>query len=178
MPLNFDSDVDFVDQDVRYMDILYAETPTGLDRWRNWFQSNLPAILAEIPAPEGKVVQAGTWNGDFYNVLINLYGADNCVGFDIAQYIEDDSITYGDFRIVGPQTSIQSAVFYNGMGSWKNNATSKQAGLNWATENLVSGGIYFDVHHGKHDREQILKELPDFTWYNTFGQQLVVLIKN
>ena len=90
MPLNFDSDVDFVDQDVRYMDELYSLQTARFDAWKDWVETNLETSLNTYTIPTGNVVQAGTWNGDVYNELKRIYGIDRCVGFDIVEYIEDE----------------------------------------------------------------------------------------
>ena len=144
MPLDFDSEVDFVDQNVRYMDELYSLEGTRFDAWRDWIRANLEDALSSYTSPAGKVIQAGTWNGDFYNELKRIYGNDRCVGFDIVEYIEDDTIIHGDFRTIHSANNMDCAIFYNGLGTWENNVTSKQAGLTYALANLAPGGIYLE----------------------------------
>tara|TARA_B110000977_G_scaffold97441_1_gene128361 strand:- start:552 stop:1073 length:522 start_codon:yes stop_codon:yes gene_type:complete len=144
MPLNFDSDVDFVDQDVRYMDELYSLQTARFDAWKDWVETNLETSLNTYTIPTGNVVQAGTWNGDVYNELKRIYGIDRCVGFDIVEYIEDDTIIHGDFRTIHSANNMDCAIFYNGLGVWEHNATSKQAGLDYAIANLVTNGLYLE----------------------------------
>lgn len=181
MSLDLNSGVDFIDQDIRYMDQLYADNPILFDHWQFWFEANLETILNEHTIPEGKVVQAGTWTGAFYRELQRIFGVDRCVGFDIVDYgINDDSVNYADFRDVQANNThpMDAAVFYNGLGSWQYNTASKQAGLDWALANLVSGGIYIDVIHKKPEREQALKDVAGLTWHGTYSEKLIVLVKD
>ena len=181
MTLDLNSGIDFIDQDIRYMNQLFEMNPPLFTHWQSWFEANLQAILDVHTIPAGKVVQAGTWTGAFYRELQSIFGAPRCVGFDIVDYgINDDSVIYADFRDVQANNThpIETAVFYNGLGSWQYNTASKQAGLDWAVNNLVSGGIYLDVYHNKPEREQALKEVAGLTWYGTYDRKLIVLIKD
>lgn len=148
MPLDFNSGVDFVDQNIRYMDDLYALYPDRFDAWRDWCAANLINAVNTYTIPTGKVIMAGTWNGDLYSLFQAEYGSDNCVGFDIVTYYTDahDSIIYGDFRDIHGLYGHNTAIFYNGLGTWEHNTTSKQAGLDYALTNLVAGGIYLEPY--------------------------------
>ena len=131
-------------------------------------------MLLEYNIPSGKVVQAGTWNGDMYFVLQEIFGKETCIGFDIEKYINDTSIIYGDFRKIYKDYPIPCCIFYNGLGSWKCNKTSKQAGLDYAIKNLVSGGLYLDVIHKDNT---ILKDIPELEYCNTYDNKLIILKK-
>lgn len=146
MPLDFNSDVDFVDQDNRYMDQLYALEPGRFDAYRDWAQANLSTELDSYTLPAGKVVMLGTWNGDLYSILKNKYGSENCKGFDIVSYYDDSTTTIGDFRTIHSSHSYDVALVYNAMGTWENNGSSKLAGLEWSNENLVTGGYYLEQY--------------------------------
>lgn len=174
MKLDFSSKKDFVDQNTRYMDLLYDQEPEIFDKWAEWIKTYLKSILSEYHIPKGTVVQAGTWNGDMYFTLQEIFGKENCVGFDIEKYIDDSSIVYGDFRKIHKEFPMQVSVFYNGLGSWKHNKESKQAGLEYALNNLIPGGLYLDVIHGDHT---ILKNIPQLEHCNTYDDRLIILKK-
>jgi len=174
MKLDTNSNIDFVDQSTRYMDFLYKEESLIFDKWALWIKENLETTLSTYTIPTGKVVQAGTWNGDMYFVLQKIFGKDCCIGFDIEQYINDSSIIYGDFRKIYNDHPISCCLFYNGLGSWKCNKTSKQAGLDYAIKNLVSGGLYLDVIHKDNT---ILKDIPELEYCNTYDNKLIILKK-
>ena len=147
MALDFNSNVDFVDQNIRYMDELYALDSVRFDNWRDWCNANLATAIQQYEIPtNGKVVMAGTWNGNLYSILQGMFGADRCVGFDIVSYYDDihNSIIYGDFRNIHADHSMAVDVIYNGLGTWEHNTTSKQSGLDYALNNLVSGGLYLE----------------------------------
>jgi len=164
-----------IDIDKRYMDKLYKYEPDVFNKWAMWIKTNLANLLKTYNIPSGKIVQVGTWNGDFYFELQKIFGTERCIGFDIAQYIDDPSIIYGDFREIKNNYSIPCALFYNGLGSWKHNVESKTAGLLWAKENLVSGGLYLDVIHKDLN---ILKDIEGLQYCNTYDDRLIVLKKS
>lgn len=174
MKLNFDSEIDFVDQHSRYMDILYKDNPKVFDNWAEWIKLNLKNILSKYDLPDGKIVQAGTWNGDMYFVLQEIFGKHNCIGFDIEKYIDDESIIYGDFKLIHKDHNIPCSLFYNGLGNWKHNKNSKQAGLDYALNNLVPNGLYIDVIHGDND---ILKNIPTLEYCATYDNKMIICKK-
>ena len=174
MKLNTTNNIDFVDQHPRYMDLLYKETPVIFDKWAIWIKTNVELILSEYNIPPGNVVQAGTWNGDMYFTLQQIFGKELCKGFDIEKYIDDSSIIYGDFRKIHNDYPIPCCLFYNGLGSWKCNKKSKQAGLEFAVQNLIPGGLYLDVIHGDNN---ILKNIPQLEYCNTYDNRLIILKK-
>ena len=47
MKLDPTSDIDFVDQNSRYMDLLYKDNPIIFDNWAIWIKENLKSILFE-----------------------------------------------------------------------------------------------------------------------------------
>lgn len=144
MPLDFNSNVDFVDQNIRYMDDLYALDSNHFDAWRDWTQANLSTKLDSYTLPTGKVIMLGTWNGDVYSVFKNKYGSENCKGFDIVAYYEDTTTTIGDFRDIHEDHAMDAALIYNAMGTWEHNGLSKEAGLTYSVANLVTGGYYIE----------------------------------
>ena len=148
MALDFNSDVDFVDQNTHYMDELYALDKNRFDNWHIWCIENLETTLDSYTIPAGKTVMAGTWNGNLYKILQSYSGPENCAGFDIVNYYDDahQSIVYGDFRDIHANHNQPVAIFYNGLGTWENNKRSKQAGLDYALANLVPNGIYLEPY--------------------------------
>lgn len=146
MKLNLNSNIDLVDQNTRYMDDIEIYDPNTFKE-RNSRLVNLPEILKRLEFPSGFIVEAGVWKGDVYKILQGYFGKDRCVGFDIEQYIDDPSIIYGDFRLIKDQHNYTSSLFVNGLGTWKNNKSSKQAGVEYANNNVVLGGYYFDTHY-------------------------------
>jgi hypothetical protein len=174
MKLDPTSNIDFVDQNSRYMDLLYKDNPIIFDNWAIWIKENLKSILSKYNIPSGNIVQAGTWNGDMYFTLQDIFGKENCIGFDIENYIDDDSIIYGDFRKIHKEHPISCSLFYNGLGSWKCNTISKQAGLDYAIQNLVPNGLYLDVIHKDNN---ILKDIPNLEYCNTYDNKLIILKK-
>jgi hypothetical protein len=151
MVLDFNSGIDLVDQDIRYMDQLYASSPSRFDNWRDWCKNNLISSISDYAIPAGKIIMAGTWNGDLYSMFQTKYGSENCVGFDIVNYYDDphNTIVYGDFRIIHENNNHDTSIFYNELGTWEHNATYKQSGLTYALRNLVPGGIYLEPYTKK-----------------------------
>lgn len=173
---NWDLSKDIIDQDIRYMDTINKNPDIKrlFDNWAHWVKTNLENILASYAIPKGFIIQAGTWNGDFYNELKKIFGNKRCIGFDIENYIDDPSIIYGDFRKINSSYPFECAVFYNGLGSWDYNKKSKQAGLEYAIKNLVKGGLYLDVIH---QNTNILKDIPSLKYCNTYDKKLIILKK-
>jgi hypothetical protein len=177
MPLNFDSEVDFVDQDVRYMDQLEALEPNRFSNWRDWCNTNLISAINSYTIPEGKVVMPGVWNGNIYSLLQAEYGSERCVGFDIVSYYTEthNSVVYGDFREIHTNNAHSIAVLYNGLGTWENNTTSKQAGLTYALANLVSGGIYLEPRTDL--AVQTLQAEDGLEYLECYGDRLIICRK-
>lgn len=146
MKLNLNSNIDLVDQDPRYMDIIEAYDPnTFKERDSRLFQ--LPVILDQLQVLDGYVIEAGVWKGTLYSRFQKYFGKDRCIGFDIEKYIDDTSIIYGDFRITKDQHPYPCSLFMNGLGTWNHNRLSKTAGVDYANKNLVMGGYYLDTHY-------------------------------
>ena len=74
MKLDTTSNIDFVDQSSRYMDLLYTDNPIIFDNWAIWIKKNLKNLLSKYDIPAGNIVQAGTWNGDMYFILQEIFG--------------------------------------------------------------------------------------------------------
>jgi hypothetical protein len=146
MKIDLNSKIDLVDQYTRYMDLL-EKYDANTFKERNSKLHLIPAILERLVLPDGYIIEAGVWKGDLYKIFQNYYGKDRCIGFDIEQYINDTSIIYGDFRLIKNKHKYQCSLFVNGLGTWKNNKSSKQAGVDYANENLMLGGYYFDTHY-------------------------------
>jgi hypothetical protein len=145
MKLNFKSHKDLVDQNTRYMDILYQEEKELFDRKKTYL-GRIPKLLDTLEIPTGYIIEAGVWKGDIYKIFQSYFGKENCIGFDIEKYIDDDSIIYGDFRNIHGNYNTQCSLFFNGLGSWTNNYSSKLSGLEYAINNLVINGYYFDTN--------------------------------
>ena len=174
--LDFNNNIDLIDQCSRYMDLLVnnEEGKTYFDQWAMWIGQNLNIILSNYVIPNGKIIQAGTWNGNVYFELQKIFKKERCIGFDIEKYINDDSIIYGDFRKIHKQYPYTCALFYNGLGSWEYNKKSKSAGLEYAIKNLVPGGLYLDVIHGN---KSILTDIPQLEFCQIYDDILLILRK-
>lgn len=145
MKLNFKSSKDFVDQNSRYMDILYQTEKELFDNKKKYL-GKINNLLNTLEIPNGYIIEAGVWQGDIYKIFQTYFGHHRCIGFDIEKYINDSSIIYGDFRKIHTQYNFKCSLFFNGLGAWKYNRSSKQSGLDYATKNLVIGGYYLDTN--------------------------------
>ena len=174
--ISWNKNVDIVDDNRYYMNELMQdpEAEMTLNKWRDWVEHNLPEILFQYLIPEGKIIQAGVWNGDFYTILKEIFGGDRCIGFDIVKYIEDDSVIYSDFRDLKDEHQFPCALFYNGMGNWLYNKKSKTSGLEYAKRNLVQGGLYLDSIHMD---TTILKDVEGLNYMATYDDRLIILRK-
>lgn len=172
--MNLDGSLDFVDQDPRYMDILVSNKQGEIffNNWTNWVDKHFQNVILTYNVPFGKVVQAGTWRGAVYFKLQEIFGKDRCIGFDIEKYIDDDTIIYGDFRKISNNYVYECALFYNALGSWKYNFTSKQSGLDYAIKNLVPGGLYID-----NENFEFLIENKNFDQYKIYDKRMIVMRK-
>ena len=86
MKLNFDSNIDFVDQNTRYMDILYNEKKESFDNKQQRL-NQVVSLLPSLDIPLGYIIEAGVWTGDIYKIFQTYFGKERCIGFDIEQYI-------------------------------------------------------------------------------------------
>ena len=151
MPLYYSSDaLDFVDQSTSYMIDLEVERSAVFELRKAEFidTTKIEDMLVTLTVPEtGKICEAGTWKGDVYNKLKTAFGDSRCIGFDCHDYLDtpDASVTIGDFRAIHSDHNQDIALFWNGLGGWDTNGSSKQAGLDYAYNNLVSGGYYIDL---------------------------------
>tara|TARA_B110000908_G_C10205513_1_gene427513 strand:+ start:138 stop:692 length:555 start_codon:yes stop_codon:yes gene_type:complete len=150
MPLNYSSDVDFIDQSLSFMIEVEAdnESEFALRKSELINTNKIELMLASLTVPAiGKICEAGIWKADIYNKLKTAFGVDRCIGFDAYDYLNnsDDSVTIGDFRSIHSDHNQDIALFWNGLGGWDTNGSYKQAGLDYAYNNLVSGGYYIDL---------------------------------
>lgn len=169
MALNYKSNVELIDQSISYMNDLVVDHADEFARRKSEFidTTKIEDMLASLKVPStGKICEAGVWDHDVYNKLKKHFGADRCIGFDIYDYLDtpDESVIIGDFRSIHSKHNQDIAFFWNGLGGWDTNPTSKQAGLDYAYNNLVSGGYYVDLtffvgHPG-------LDKYPNFTEVN------------
>tara|TARA_B110000858_G_scaffold9683_1_gene10100 strand:+ start:34 stop:573 length:540 start_codon:yes stop_codon:yes gene_type:complete len=150
MPLNYSSDVDFIDQSLSFMIEVEADNESEFALRKSEFidTNKVEDMLASLTVPAiGKVCKVGVWKADIYNKLKTAFGVDRCIGFDCYDYLDngDDSVTIGDFRTIHSNHNQDIALFWNGLGGWDTNTSSKQVGLDYAYSNLVSGGYYIDL---------------------------------
>lgn len=149
MAIDYNSSVDYPDQDVAYMNILSVDQADAFQDRKTWLidSGRISQALDELTIPSsGKIIEVGIWEGDIYEQLKTYFGADRCLGFDIYDYLnnDDSSVTIGDFRTIHSDHNQDCAVVFNGAGGWDTNTSSKQAVLDYAYANLVSGGYYLD----------------------------------
>ena len=145
MALNYLSDVEFADQNTAYMNDLESDYVEVFADQKAFVEGPaLNNMLDLLTIPEGKIVEAGVWKRYLFSQLVTRFG-NRAKGYDIHQYTDaDDAIVIGDFRTIHSDHAEDVAVFINGMGGWDTNTSSKQAGLDYANSNLVSGGYYID----------------------------------
>ena len=145
MVLNYLSDVEFADQNTAYMNDLESDyVDVFIDQKVFAEGPSLNNMLDTLTIPDGKIVEAGVWKKYLYSQLVTRFG-DRAKGYDIHQYTEaDDSVVIGDFRTIHTDHAEDVAIFINGLGGCDTNTSSKQAGLDYAYANLVSGGYYID----------------------------------
>lgn len=174
--ISWNKEVDIIDDNLYYMNELMQDpvAEETLNKWKNWVEDNLGKILSQYTIPDGTIIQAGVWNGDFYSVLKDIFGKERCVGFDIVKYIEDDSVIYSDFRDLKDEYQFPCALFYNGMGNWLYNKKSKTSGLEYAKRNLIQGGLYLDSIHMD---TTILKDVEGLNYMATYDDKLIILRK-
>lgn len=148
MALNYLSDVEFADQNTAYMNDLESDYDDIFADQKIFAEGpSLNNMLDLLTIPDGKIVEAGVWKRYLFSQLVTRFG-DRAKGYDIHQYTDaDDSIVIGDFRTIHSDHVEDVAVFINGMGGWDTNTSSKQAGLDYANSNLVSGGYYIDLQY-------------------------------
>lgn len=150
MALNYLSGVEFVDQSTTYMNDLESDYADQFAIKLSWAQSSaLTDMLDLLTVPAtGKIVEAGVWKKYLYSQLVTRYST-RVKGYDIHQYYSDadSSVVIGDFRTVHSDHNEDVAIFLNGLGGWDTNTSSKQAGLDYANTNLVSGGYYIDIKY-------------------------------
>ena len=159
MALNYISSVDFIDQDIKCM--LEIEVTPDYRKKLSFFELNdepRTTLKSLGTLPEGKVVEIGVFRKKIFNVLKELYGEENCFGVDFYPYEDDPNIVIGDWRNIHTDYNMDVALFFNGMGSWLNNKTTKQAGLDYAVNNLVTGGFYIDSQFMMELNEPIIHE--------------------
>jgi hypothetical protein len=159
MALNYISSVDFIDQDIKCM--LEIEVTPDYRKKLSFFELNdepRTTLKSLGTLPEGKVVEIGVFRKKIFNVLKELYGEENCFGVDFYPYEDDPNIVIGDWRTIHTDYNMDVALFFNGMGSWLNNKTTKQAGLDYAVNNLVTGGFYIDSQFMMELNEPIIHE--------------------
>ena len=159
MALNYISGVDFIDQDIKCM--LEIEVTPGYREKLSVFELNdepRTTLKSLGTLPEGKVVEIGVFRKKIFNVLKELYGEENCFGVDFYPYEDDPNIVIGDWRTIHTDYNMDVALFFNGMGSWRNNKTTKQAGLDYAVNNLVTGGFYIDFNYMMKLNEPVIHE--------------------
>ena len=168
MALDYNSDVDFPDQDSAYMNTLEVDYAEEFAARKSWLIDSLlieyDLDVLSVPS-NGKIVEIGIWKGHVYEKLKTKYTAERCIGFDIHDYLnnDDSSVVIGDFRTINSSYDQDVALVYNGCGGWDTNSSSKQAGLDYAYRNLVSGGYYIDLAFFWQE-----PHIPDMTQYPDF----------
>lgn len=156
--LNIESTVDYVDQNIRYMDSLCQNKNQRIyfDNWISHCKEVIDLFCDVSQIPDGKIVYAGVWEGEIYRKFQDIFSPEErVIGFDITKYSNDTNVIYGDFRKIAHEYQYPCSVFFNGLGHWGRNTSSKQAGLDYAIKNLVPDGLYFDNYH----RGNIFKSL-------------------
>lgn len=149
MTLDYTSSVEFVDQDIAYMNVLEVDFTDQFSKRKAYLidSGRLDNMLNILPVPlNGKIIEAGIWKGHVYSKLKEIFGTDRCLGFDCYDYLNngDTSVVIKDFRNIGFEFEQDVALFFNGMGGWDTNYTSKRAGLDYSYRNLIPGGFYID----------------------------------
>ena len=128
---------------------------------------NLILKLNDIP-DDGFIVLLGTNKCVSFDLLCKHFGAERCIGYDIANPTKHPRVIVKDCNLLGGDDDIPIAFCHNDLGSFPTTPELKIHGQRWATKNIVKGGYFLgrnNLNAAKFKSEQLMEE-------NNFENQL------
>ena len=143
-----------------YISILHAKNDeTAFYDESYWFEDDNPEtgpydssypinslyrqIIFQLPIPKnGKIVVLGAGNGKTLDHLIEKFGEDRVIGYDLFNPTNHPNIEIfdcNDLDRVGIH-NFDIALLHNDLGSWKRTPLLRERGYLWAKSKMVSGG--------------------------------------
>ena len=121
------------------------------------FKSILP--LLEIPT-EGYIVVLGSHNCVSLELLCQVYGRERCVGFDLFNPTNNDRVRIKDCNLLSDADDLPIAFCHNDLGSFPTTPRLKINGQEWATKNMIEGGILLsrnNLNSAKYKSEDFMR---------------------
>ena len=130
---------DRVDQNPRYL------ASVDMSGWEEAVSRFFSSFVFNRVLPNGAIVELGTAHGRSFAHLCRQYGEERCLGFDVVNYSEHPRIRTRDVRAFLDEDHGPAALVFNDLSDWTTSPVSKRAGLAYAVQNLVPGGLYIDA---------------------------------
>lgn len=114
--------------------------------------------LLDIP-DNGHIVMLGTNKCVAFDMLCDRFGADRCIGYDIANPKDHPRVITKNVLDLGQSDNIDIAFVHNDIGSFPTTPVAKWAAQCWAAENVVQGGYFLgrnNFNSAKYPLEQHL----------------------
>ena len=109
------------------------------DYYANKLYKQLLTKLTDVPQ-EGYIVVIGSNNCVSFNILCDHFGADRCLGIDIANPSNHSRVLVKDIMNFDETDNIPIALSHNDLGSFPLTPVAKWRAQVWAAKNTVSGG--------------------------------------
>lgn len=119
-------------------------------------------LVSKLTLPEGRIVVLGANRGVSMDILIDAFGEDRVVGYDLYNPAQHPNIICKDIMEFGSDDDFPVAFAHNDIGSYPTTPEEKHAAQLWAARNIVPGGFLLgrnNLNVAKIKNEEILKDM-------------------
>jgi hypothetical protein len=92
--------------------------------------------------PDGYVVVLGTHNCVSFDILCDYFGANRCIGYDIANPSNNPNVKIKNVLDLTMDDKLPIAFVHNDIGNFKHTPMAKFHAQQWAASNVVFGGYF------------------------------------
>ena len=96
-------------------------------------------LISKLKLPDGYIVVLGANRGVSMNILIDTFGRDRVIGYDLHNPSKHPNIEVKDVMSLTQEMPIAFA--HNDVGSYSTQPIEKHAAQMWAASNIVPGGF-------------------------------------
>ena len=117
-------------------------------------------LVSKLKLPEGKIVVLGANRGVSLNTLIEVFGEDRVVGYDLYNPTNHPNIITKDVMALSKDDDMPIAFVHNDVGSYPTTPIEKQFAQIWAAKNVVVGGFFLgrnNLNVAKASNEELLE---------------------
>ena len=150
--------VNYTDEEYWFNNPIHNE----MDNYGEKYYANtiFKELVSKLKLPDGYIIVLGANRGVSMNILIDAFGKDRVIGYDLYNSTQHPQIVTKDVMTLSQDDDIPIAFVHNDVGSYPTTPREKSFAQAWAAKNVVIGGFLLgrnNLNSAKFKNEELLE---------------------